>query len=53
MCMNFLNINRESLVYDFVTLTQQERSEKKENYAKFEAEKAAQKAAPKVEEKAE
>jgi NADH-quinone oxidoreductase subunit I len=50
----FSEYDRNSLVYDFVTLTPQERSEKKENYAKFEAEKAAQKAAaPKAEEKAE
>jgi NADH-quinone oxidoreductase subunit I len=36
---------RSNLVYDFVTLTQEEREEKKSNYAKVEAEKAAQKAA--------
>ena len=36
---------RKSLVYDFVTLSPAEIQEKKSNYAKLEAEKAAQKAA--------
>ncbi len=41
----FSEYERNNLVYDFVTLTPEEREEKKENYAKLEAEKAAQKAA--------
>jgi len=41
----YSEIERSNLLYDFVTLTQEEREEKKSNYAKFEAEKAAQKAA--------
>lgn len=49
----YSEIKRENLLYDFVTLTPEEREEKKNNYAKFEAEKAAQKlaaaAAPKPE----
>ena len=48
----FSEYERNNLVYDFVTLSPLERIEKKENFAKMEAEKAAQKAAPKVEEKA-
>jgi NADH-quinone oxidoreductase subunit I len=49
----YSEIERGNLLYDFVTLTPGEREEKKNNYAKFEAEKAAQKlaaaAAPKAE----
>ncbi len=41
----FSEFKRENLVYDFVTLTPEERVQKKLNYEKFEAEKAAQKAA--------
>jgi hypothetical protein len=41
----FSEFERNKLVYDFVTLTHVEREEKKANYAKLEAEKAAQKAA--------
>lgn len=41
----FSEYDRNNLVYNFVTLTPQEIVEKKENYTKFEAEKAAQKAA--------
>ncbi len=41
----FSEYERNNLVYDFVTLTPAEREEKKNNFAKFEAEKAAQKAA--------
>ncbi len=40
----FSEYDRNKLVYDFVTLTSQEIEEKKENFAKMEAEKAAQKA---------
>jgi NADH-quinone oxidoreductase subunit I len=38
---------RENLVYSFTTLTSEEIAEKKANFAKMEAEKAAAKAAPK------
>lgn len=41
----FSEFERDKLIYDFVTLTPQELEEKKINYAKFEAEKAAEKAA--------
>ncbi len=41
----FSEFKRENLVYNFVTLTQEEIEEKKANFAKFEAEKAAQKSA--------
>ncbi len=41
----FSEFKRENLIYDFVTLTPEERVQKKLNYEKFEAEKAAQKAA--------
>ncbi|HKI78557.1 MAG TPA: NADH-quinone oxidoreductase subunit I [Ignavibacteriaceae bacterium] len=41
----FSEFERNNLVYDFVTLTPDERVEKKINFEKFEAEKAAQKAA--------
>ncbi len=41
----FSEYERNNLVYDFVTLTPDERIEKKDNFAKLEAEKAAQKAA--------
>ncbi len=44
----FSELERGNLIYDFVTLTPQEREEKKSNYAKFEAEKAAEKAAAKA-----
>lgn len=51
----FSEFKRENLVYDYVTLTPEERVQKKLNYEKFEAEKAAQKAAaaalPKAENK--
>jgi len=39
----FSEFNRNDLNYDFVTLTPQEREQKKLNYQKFEAEKAAAK----------
>ncbi len=41
----FSEYERENLVYKFATLTEEESKIKKENYAKLEAEKAAQKAA--------
>ena len=41
----FSEFQRENLVYDYSTLTPEERVQKKLNYEKFEAEKAAQKAA--------
>lgn len=41
----FSEYDRNNLVYNFVTLTPAEIEEKKENYTKFEAEKAAQKTA--------
>lgn len=41
----FSEFSRKDLVYDFVTLTPEEREQKKINYQKFEAEKAAEKAA--------
>lgn len=44
----FTEFERENLIYNFVTLTKEEVNQKKENYTKFEAEKAAQKAAPKI-----
>lgn len=40
----FSEYDRNKLVYDFVTLTPQEIEEKKDNFAKLEAEKAAKKA---------
>lgn len=43
----FSEFQRNDLIYDFVTLTPEEREEKKINYQKFEAEKAAEKAAKK------
>lgn len=43
----FSEFERNNLIYDFVTLTPQEREDKKNNYAKFEAVKAAEKAAAK------
>jgi NADH-quinone oxidoreductase subunit I len=43
----FSEWEREKLVYSFITLTQEEVEQKKANYAQFEAEKAAAKAAPK------
>jgi NADH-quinone oxidoreductase subunit I len=39
----FSEFNRNDLIYDFVTLTPEERVQKKLNYQKFEAEKAAAK----------
>ena len=39
----FSEFSRNDLIYDFVTLTPLEREEKKLNYQKFEAEKAAKK----------
>jgi NADH-quinone oxidoreductase subunit I len=41
----FSEYERENLLYDFATLTPDERVQKKINYEKLEAEKAAQKAA--------
>ena len=43
----FSEFQRNNLIYDFVTLTPEEREQKKLNYKKFEAEKAAEKAAKK------
>lgn len=43
----FSEFERNNLVYDFVTLTPEEREQKKLNYQKYEAEKAAEKAAVK------
>ncbi|OGU38473.1 MAG: NADPH-quinone oxidoreductase [Ignavibacteria bacterium RIFOXYB2_FULL_35_12] len=43
----FSEFQRNDLVYDFVTLTPEEREQKKLNYQKFEVEKAAEKAAKK------
>ena len=43
----FSEFQRNDLVYDFVTLTPEEREQKKLNYQKFEVEKAAEKAAAK------
>lgn len=43
----FSEFSRNDLIYDFVTLTPDEREQKKINYQKFEAEKAAEKAAAK------
>lgn len=43
----FSEFNRNDLIYDFVTLTPEERDQKKVNYQKLEAEKAAEKAAKK------
>ena len=43
----FAEFDRKDLVYDYVTLTHEEREQKKVNYQKFEAEKAAEKAAAK------
>lgn len=40
----FSEYDRNNLKYDFATLTQEERAEKKSNYERFEAEKAAEKA---------
>src|SRR4030066_676174 len=39
----FSEFQRNNLIYDFVTLTPEEREQKKLNYQKFEAEKAAKK----------
>ena len=44
----FSEFDRKDLVYDYVTLTHEEREQKKINYQKFEAEKAAEKAAKKL-----
>ncbi len=44
----FSEFERNNLLYDFVTLTPEERLEKKANYEKYEAEKAAEKAAAKT-----
>lgn len=43
----FSEFERKDLVYDYVTLTREEREQKKLNYKKFEAEKAAEKVAKK------
>src|SRR3989339_1908824 len=43
----FSEFQRKNLIYDFVTLTPEEREQKKLNYQKFEVEKAAEKAAKK------
>lgn len=39
----FTEYKRENLVYDFVTLTKEERQEKRDNLTKFNAEKEAEK----------
>ena len=44
----YAEFERNNLIYNFVTLTPDEIKEKKANFAKFEAEKAAAKAAPKT-----
>jgi NADH-quinone oxidoreductase subunit I len=44
----FSEFQRNNLIYDFATLTPQEREQKKLNYQKFEAEKASEKAAKKT-----
>lgn len=41
----FSEYDRDNLIFDFTTLTPEEKEEKKNNFAKMEAEKAAQKAA--------
>lgn len=41
----FSEYERQNLVYNFVTLTPEEIEQKKENFKKFEEEKAKQKAA--------
>ncbi|HKJ81414.1 MAG TPA: hypothetical protein VJ954_05275, partial [Ignavibacteriaceae bacterium] len=41
----FSEYDRDNFIYDFVTLTPEEREQKKINYQKFEEEKAAKKAA--------
>jgi NADH-quinone oxidoreductase subunit I len=43
----FSEFSRSDLIYDFVTLTAEEREQKKLNYQKYEADKAAEKAAAK------
>ena len=43
----FSEFYREDLIYDFATLTPEEREQKKLNYQKYEAEKAAEKLAKK------
>jgi len=43
----FSEFERKDFIYDYVTLTTEEREQKKLNYQKFEAEKAAEKAAKK------
>lgn len=40
----FSEFNRDNLIYDFVTLSDEERAEKKMNFEKFQAEKEAEKA---------
>jgi len=45
MYMNFSEFERDNLIYDYVTLTDEERKVKKDNYEKMMAEKAAQKEA--------
>ncbi len=49
----FSEYTRGNLLYDFTTLTPQEKVEKKDNFGKLEAEKAAQKAAEAAKKKAE
>ena len=49
----FSEFQRNNLIYDYATLSQEERVQKKINYEKFEAEKAAQKAAAAAAKKAE
>jgi hypothetical protein len=39
----FSEFTKENLIYDFSTLTPQERQEKRDNFAKFTAEKEAEK----------
>lgn len=41
----FSEFQRENLIYDFVTLTPEEREQKKKNFAEFQAKKEAEKAA--------
>ena len=51
----FSELKRDNLIYDFATLTLEERQEKRDNFAKFTAEKEAEKlkaaSAPKPEPK--
>jgi hypothetical protein len=49
----FSEWERDRLVYDFVTLTQEERQQKRDNLAKFNAEKEAEKLKAAAEKKSE